>query len=88
MAAKSPVRAMAGPERGADGGAQLVGHHRGERGLAQARRAREQDVVGHVAARPGRLDHDAERLLHLRLAQIVVQPLWDAARSPAPGRPR
>ncbi len=42
MAARSPVRAIAGPE---------------------------------VAPGPGRVDHYAERFLHLALAQIVVQPL-------------
>ena len=64
-----------GAARGADAGAQLVGHHGGERGLAQARGAREQDVVDHVAARPRRLDEDGERFLHLRLAQVVAQSL-------------
>ena len=59
---------------GANGGAQLVGHHRGERGLAQPWRAREQDMVRRLAAPLGRRDHDAEGFLHLRLAQIVVEP--------------
>ena len=63
------------PRGGADGSAQLVGHHRGERGLAQARRPREQNVVGHIAPGPGRVDHNAERFLHLGLTQVVVQPL-------------
>ena len=76
MAAKSPVRAMAGPRGGADGGAQLVGHHRGERGLAQAL---EGPRTGYGPPRSpralGRRDHDAEGLLHLRLAQVVVEPL-------------
>ena len=64
-----------GPARGLDVGAQLVGHHRGERGLAKPRRPREQDVVHHIAARLGRFDEDGERLLDLRLTQVVAETL-------------
>ena len=74
MAAKSPVRAMAGPEVVRMEAPKLVGHHRGERGLAQPRRAREQNMIRRLAAPLGRRDHDAEGFLHLRLAQIVVEP--------------
>ena len=48
--------------------AHLPGEDAGERGLAEARRATEQDVVERLAALLGRLDRDAEPLLDLELA--------------------
>ena len=59
--------------RGADVGAQLVGHHGGQRGLAQARGAAEQHVVHAFAALARSLDQDRQAVLHARLAQIVFQ---------------
>ncbi len=70
------ARAGNGRPRGrTDGRAQLVGHHRGKGRLAQARRAREQDMVGHIAPALGRLDHNGERFFHLRLTQVVAKAL-------------
>ena len=64
-----------GAARRLDVRAQLVGHDGRERGLAEARRPREQDVVHHVAARLRGPDENGERLLDLRLAQVVAQAL-------------
>ena len=61
--------------RRADVGPELIGYDLGQRRLAQARGAREQDVVDDVAARLRRLDEDRQRFLDLGLAQIVAQAL-------------
>ena len=55
--------------------AELVGDDCGKRGLAQTRRAREQDVVGRFAAGLRSLDHDGKRFLDLFLAKVVFQEL-------------
>ena len=61
-----------GSTGGFDVRAQLVCHHGGKGGLAQARRSREQDVVRNVAALLRSLNQDGKRLLDLRLAEIVA----------------
>ena len=61
------------PARRADVRAELIGNHRGERGLAKPRRAGEQDVVGALFTLLRRLDKDSERLFHLGLSQVVAQ---------------
>ena len=71
-------RQVAGPLDGRPGGdldahAHLVGDDVGQRGLAQARRAVEQDVIQRLAARLGRLDQDAQVLLDPILADILGQ---------------
>jgi hypothetical protein len=58
-------REVAGPlQHGAGGRAEpdpeLAGDDLGERGLAEPRRAEEEDVVQRVAAAPGGLDEDGE----------------------------
>ena len=51
-----------------DGHAHLGGDDAGQRGLAQARRAGEQQVVDGLGAPAGRLEDDLEVLLELGLA--------------------
>ena len=52
----------------------LVGDDVGEGGLAEARRAEDEDVVEGVPARPRGLDEEAELLAHRGLADVFVQP--------------
>ncbi len=52
---------------------ELDGDDVGERGLAQARRTGEQQVVGSLAASPCGLEDDREMLLELGLADEVLQ---------------
>ena len=72
-------RQVAGPhERRAGGdpeaGAHLVGDDARQRGLAQARRAGEEHVVGRLPATPaGRLQHDPQVLLQLGLPDELGQ---------------
>src|SRR5262249_51833646 len=71
---------VAGPlERGARCDLQtrleLVGDDAGERGLAQTRRTREQQVVARLPASPRRFEDDTEVLLELGLADELVEPL-------------
>ena len=80
MAARSPARSSAGPDVMCRVHAHLGGGDAGQRGLAEAGRAGEQQVVDGLAAPPGRLDDDAEVLLQLALAD----ELGEAAR-PQPG---
>src|SRR5690606_9614520 len=54
---------------------QLVGDHVAEGGLAQARRAEDQDVVERLAAVFRGLDVQAHLLAHRLLAEIFGQPL-------------
>ena len=63
------------PARRADVCTELVGDHRGKRGLAEPRRPGKQDVVGAFLALLRRLDKDSERLLHLGLPQVVAKLL-------------
>ena len=53
----------------------LVGEDLGERRLAEAGGAAEKEVVERLAATARRLDEDAEVLLVLRLADVVVERL-------------
>ena len=55
--------------------AQLVGDNRGQRGLAQTRRARENHVVERLATALRRLDQHAKALLDMLLTAVVVQAL-------------
>ena len=71
MAARSPGRSMAGPARGVDVHAELAGDDVGERRLAQAGRAVEQDVVRRLPALPGGREQDREVVLDLRLADVL-----------------
>ena len=71
-------RQVAGPldrraRRGLQVGAELGGDDAGQRGLAQPRRAGEQQVVGRLAAPPRRLEHDPEVGLQLGLAHELGQ---------------
>lgn len=75
MAAKSPVRAMAGPEVVRMEAPNSLATTVASVVLPSPWRAREQDMVRRLAAPLGRRDHDAEGLLHLRLAQVIVEPL-------------
>ena len=65
-------------ERGTAGDAQpdahLLGDDARERGLAQARRTGEQDVVGGLAPAAGGAEEDLEVLLEARLADELVEP--------------
>ena len=74
MAARSPARTRAGPGRDAKAGAHLVGHDARQRGLPQARRPGEQQMIRGLAPPPGRLEHDLEMLLELGLADELAQP--------------
>ena len=74
MPARSPGFSMTGPAVRADGRAHLVGDDVGERGLAEARRPVEQDVVERFAAARGRLDRHLEVLADAVLADVVVEP--------------
>ena len=58
MAARSPARSRAGPEVMCRPHAHLVGDDAGQRGLAQAGRAGEEQVVGGLAPPAGRLEED------------------------------
>src|SRR5690606_10175544 len=53
---------------------QLVGDHVAERGLAQARRAEDQDVVERLAAVAGGLDVQRHLLPHRLLTEVLVEP--------------
>ena len=64
-----------GPGGGAEAHAQLARHDLRQRGLAEARRAREQHVVERVAARLGRLDEHLEVGARLLLADELAQQL-------------
>ena len=73
IAARSPARSTAGPLRVADVHAELAGDDRGERRLAEARRAVEEDVIGRLSPRLGRLEEDVEVRLDLALADVLVE---------------
>src|SRR4051812_12198650 len=53
---------------------ELVRHDLRERGLAEARRAREQHVVERLPSPPRRLDEHLELVLHRALADEVLEP--------------
>ncbi len=65
---------------GADGDAEFGGDDRGERRLAEAGRAIEEDMIERLAARPRRLDGDREVRLHLLLPDVLRQPLGPQGR--------
>ena len=52
----------------------LMGDDVGQRGLAEARRAEDQNVVEGVAARPRGLDEETELFADRGLADVFVQP--------------
>ena len=58
----------------------LGGDDAGERGLAQPRRACEEQVVDRLAATPGGLEDDREVLLEFALADEFVEGTWAEAR--------
>ena len=60
MAARSPGLAITGPEVARKPTPSSRGDDLGERGLAEAGRAEEQDVVERLAAALRRLDEDAQ----------------------------
>ena len=66
-------------ERGAGGGhdvrAHLVGHDGGQRGLAEAGRAGEQDVIERLAALARGLHRHAQALHRRALADVLVEAL-------------
>ena len=61
-----------GAARRLDLSAQLVGDNRGQRGLAQARRAREDHVVERLATALCRLDQHTKALFDMLLTAVVV----------------
>ena len=87
IAARSPGALDRGPGRVPDVDPELAGDDRGERGLAEARRAVEQDVVGGLSPALRRLQQHREVGLDLALADVFVErsrpqrPLDDAIRS-------
>src|SRR5690606_916107 len=60
--------------RGLPVDAQLPGHERGERGLAQPRRPVEERAVQRLAPGPRRVDRDPQALLDLGLSDELGQP--------------
>ena len=76
MPARSPAFSICGPEVVCSLRADGVGDDVGEGGLAEAGRAGEQDVVEHVAAPAGGLDHEHEAFLDLLLADEFVEIGW------------
>ncbi len=64
-----------GPRGGAEADAQLARHDLGQRGLAEARRPREQHMVERIAARLGGLDEHLEVGARLLLADELAQVL-------------
>ena len=77
----SPLRSSAGPGDLADADAELLADDLRERGLAEAGRAREQDVVERLAARLRRVERDRELLLHALLADEVRSDCGRSERS-------
>ena len=72
---RSPGFSSAGPEVRADVDAELARDQLGERRLAESRRAEEERVIERLAPRQRRVDVDAQRFLHLVLADELGQPL-------------
>ena len=54
---------------------ELVGHHGGERRLAQTRRSREDHVVQALPTVLSRFDEDSQALLDMFLAAIIIEGL-------------
>ena len=68
---------VAGPFEGWAGGdseapTHLIGHDVGERGLAEAGGAAEENVIDGFFALPGRLDHEAKRALDAFLPDELI----------------
>jgi hypothetical protein len=72
IAARSRGFSITGPEV-AQVHAQFVGDDMAERGLAQAGRAEDQDVVQRLAALARGVDEDRQLLARLGLADVLVQ---------------
>ena len=73
METRSPGRSMAGPEVMRMLSAHFGGDDAGQRGLAQAGRAVEQDVVERLVAGGGGLHVDTQAVLDFLLAEVFVQ---------------
>ena len=73
MEARSPARSSAGPEVTWRATSISVATMPGQGGLAQARRAGEEQVVGGLAPAAGGLEDDGQVLLELGLAHEVVE---------------
>ena len=73
MAATSPRFSIAGPAVERKLHVQFVGQNLGESGLAEARRAEQQDVIECLFALPRRLDRDRQVLLDLLLPDEFLQ---------------
>ena len=71
---------MAGPLVTRTVAPHLVGDDVGERGLAEAGRAVEQDVIERLAALQGGVERDAELLADDLLADALVEPAAGGAR--------
>ena len=69
----SPFRSSAGPGRLHERHLELGGDDLRERGLAEARRPGQQQVVERVAARAGGLDRDGKLLAQALLPDEVLQ---------------
>jgi len=73
MPTRSPGFSIAGPRRGADRDAHLVGNDVGERGLAEAGRAVQQDVIERLAPLLRGGDRHLEVLADAILADVLVE---------------
>ena len=73
IAARSPGFSSTGPDVDRTGTPISLPDDVGERGLAQARRAVEQDVVERLAALPGRRDRHDEVLADALLPDVLVE---------------
>ena len=81
---------MTGPGGGSEADSELAGDDLGERGLAEAGRAEEEDMVERVAAALRRLDEDPQILPRRLLADEIVERLGaqggvDILGPPLPG---
>ena len=74
IAARSPARSMAGPLVIRSGAPELGRDDHGDGGLAEARRAGQQHVIGCPAAPQRALQHQRQLLAHPGLADELRQP--------------
>ena len=73
IAARSPARSIAGPDRVADVDPELAGDDRREGRLAEAGRAVEEDVVGRLSPALRRRQQHRQVGLDLALADVLVE---------------